>query len=79
MNKGYYTLFFYSPSGVKFFLSQDLKFYLATNSPMKFPSKQSAKQFLDDRNKRGAADITPIATQIFIQGPRGGIYRLNEA
>lgn len=74
----YYVLIYFSKAGVKNFLSQDLNWYMATNTPMKFPSKQAAKQFLDERARRGAKDITPIATQVFIQGPRGGVYRLSE-
>lgn len=66
-----YVLFCYSNNGFKSYLADDLNFYIATNTAMKFKTKQAAMNYYKANNH------FPIATFMFIQGPKGGIYRAN--
>ncbi len=74
----HYVLIYFSQAGIKNFLTNRSGWMMATNDAMKFPSKAAAKQFVQDRAKRGQSCGEPIATQLFIQGPRGGVHRLSE-
>lgn len=58
---------------MRYYLANDGKFYLATNDAMKFHSPDAASRYY---NSEGHKFYT-IATMGQIEGPRGGIYRVN--
>ena len=57
---------------IKHFYANDGHWYVATNNVKNFQSKELAKSFYSKNN------INMIATQVLIQGPKKGIYRMSE-
>lgn len=57
---------------VKHFYANDGQWYVATNNALEFKSKQGAKSFYMNHN------INPIATQVYVQGPRGGVTSMGD-
>lgn len=57
-------------------LNRDRKFMIATNSAMYFNSVSKAKEFWRLNCYRLGDDGLPVATHVWIRGPRGGLHRI---